>query len=321
MNVHKNARLTPHGRERIARQVASGQTPKAVGEAAGVCPRTVRKWVDRYRREGLVGLRDRSSRPHRLHRPTPQSVVDEVAALRRQRCTGKQIAAQVGVSPATVSRILRRLGLNKLSALEPAEPVRRYEREYPGEMIHLDIKKLGRIDGIGHRITGDRTGQSNRRARGEGLGWEFVHVAIDDNSRIAFAKVMANEKKRSATSFLKAALAYYDSLGIKVERVMTDNGSCYKSSAFRRLCKRLGLKHIRTKPYTPKTNGKAERFIQTCLREWAYAQAYHHSRQRTQQLPYWLHRYNWHRPHTGIGAKTPISRLGLAGNNLLRLHN
>jgi len=320
MNVHKNARLTPHGRERIARQVASGQTPKAVGEAAGVCPRTVRKWVDRYRREGLVGLRDRSSRPHRLHRPTPQTVVDEVAALRRQRCTGKQIAAQVRVSPATVSRILWRLGLNKLSALEPAEPVRRYEREYPGEMIHLDIKKLGRIDGIGHRITGDRSGQSNRRSRGEGLGWEFVHVAIDDNSRIAFAKVMANEKKRSATSFLKAALAYYESLGIKVERVMTDNGSCYKSFAFRRLCKRLGLKHIRTKPYTPKTNGKAERFIQTCLREWAYAQAYHHSRQRTQQLPYWLHRYNWHRPHTGIGAKTPISRLGLAGNNLLRLH-
>ena len=321
MNVHKNARLTPHGRERIARQVASGQTPKAVGEAAGVCPRTVRKWVERYCREGHEGLRDRSSRPHRLYRPTPQAIVDEVAALRRQRCTGKQIAAQVGVSPATVSRILRRLGLNRLSALEPAAPIRRYERERPGEMIHLDIKKLGRIDGIGHRITGDRRGQSNRRARGEGLGWEFVHVAIDDNSRIAFAKIMPNERKRSATAFLKAALAYYESLGIKVERVMTDNGSCYKSFAFRRLCKRLRLKHVRTRPYTPKTNGKAERFIQTCLREWAYAQAYHHSRQRTQQLPYWLHRYNWHRPHAGIGAKTPISRLGLSGNNLLRLHN
>ena len=321
MNVHKNARLTPHGRERIARQVASGQTPKAVGEAAGVCPRTVRKWVERYRREGHEGLRDRSSRPHRLYRPTPQAIVDEVAVLRRQRCTGKQIAAQVGVSPATVSRILRRLGLNRLSALEPAAPIRRYERERPGEMIHLDIKKLGRIDGIGHRITGDRRGQSNRRSRGEGLGWEFVHVAIDDNSRIAFAKIMPNERKRSATAFLKAALAYYESLGIKVERVMTDNGSCYKSFAFRRLCKRLRLKHVRTRPYTPKTNGKAERFIQTCLREWAYAQAYHHSRQRTQQLPYWLHRYNWHRPHTGIGAKTPISRLGLSGNNLLRLHN
>jgi transposase InsO family protein len=321
MNVHKNARLTPCGRERIARQVASGQTPKAVSEAAGVCPRTVRKWVERYRSEGHEGLHDRSSRPRRLYRPTPQAIVDEVAALRRQRCTGKQIAAQVGVSPATVSRILRRLGLNRLSALEPAAPIRRYEREHPGEMIHLDIKKLGRIDGIGHRITGDRRGQSNRRSRGEGLGWEFVHVAIDDNSRIAFAKIMPNERKRSATAFLKAALAYYQSLGIKVERVMTDNGSCYKSFAFRRLCKRLGLKHIRTRPYTPKTNGKAERFIQTCLREWAYAQAYHHSRQRTQQLPYWLHRYNWHRPHAGIGAKTPISRLGLSGNNLLRLHS
>jgi transposase InsO family protein len=320
MNVHKNARLTPFGRERIARQIASGQTTKAVSGAAGVCPRTARKWVERYRREGLAGLRDRSSRPHRLYRPTPQAVVDEIAALRRQRCTGRQIAAQVGVSAATVSRILRRLGLNRLSSLEPAEPVRRYEREHPGEMIHLDIKKLGRIDGVGHRITGDRRGQSNRRSRGEGLGWEFVHVAIDDASRIAFAKVMTSERKRSATAFLKAALAYYDSLGIKVERVMTDNGSCYKSFAFRRLCKRLGLKHIRTKPYTPKTNGKAERFIQTCLREWAYAQAYHHSRQRTEQLPYWLHRYNWHRPHTGIGAKTPISRLGLSGNNLLRLH-
>jgi transposase InsO family protein len=320
MNVHKNARLTPHGRERIARQVACGQTPKAVSEAAGVCPRTTRKWVERYHREGVAGLCDRSSRPHRLYRPTPQAIVDEIAALRRQRCTGKQIAAQVGVSAATVSRILRRLGLNKLSALEPAQPVRRYERERPGEMIHLDIKKLGRIDGVGHRITGDRSGQSNLRARGKGSGWEFVHVAIDDASRVAFAKVMNNERKRSATAFLKAALAYYESLGIKVERVMTDNGSCYKSFAFRRLCKRLGLKHVRTKPYTPKTNGKAERFIQTCLREWAYAQAYQHSRHRTEQLPHWLHRYNWHRPHTSIGAKTPISRLGLAGNNLLTLH-
>lgn len=308
MNVHKNARLTPRGRERIARQVASGQTPKAVSEAAGVCPRTARKWVDRYRREGLAGLRDRSSRPHRLYRPTPQAIVDEVAVLRRQRCTGKQIAAQVGVSPATVSRILRRLGLNRLSALEPAEPVRRYERERPGEMIHIDIKKLGRIDGIGHRITGDRRGQSNRRSRGEGLGWEFVHVAIDDNSRIAFAKVMSSERKRSATAFLKAALAYYDSLGITVERVMTDNGSCYKSFAFRRLCKRLGLKHIRTKPYTPKTNGKAERFIQTALREWAYAKHWIDSEERDQYLKPWNDFYNRERPHGSLNYKPPISR-------------
>jgi transposase InsO family protein len=321
MNVHKNARLTPIGRERIVRQVLSGQTPKAVAEAAGVCPRTVRKWVDRYRHEGAAGLHDRSSRPHRVYRATPQAVVEQVETLRRGRRTGQQIAAELRLSPATVSRILRRLGLNRISALEPSEPVRRYERERPGEMIYIDIKTLGRIDGIGHRITGDRHGQSNRRSRSEGLGWEFVHVAIDDNSRIAFAKVMLDEKKRSATTFLRAALAYYESLGIKVERVMTDNGSCYRSFAFRRACKRLGLKHVRTKPYTPKTNGKAERFIQTCLREWAYAQAYHHSRQRTGELPIWLHRYNWHRPHTGIGAKTPISRLGLAEDNLLTLHN
>jgi transposase InsO family protein len=314
--VHKNARLTPIGRERIARQVESGQRPAAIGAAIGVCARTVRKWADRYRREGLAGLCDRSSRPHRLYRPTPQAVVEQVEALRRQRRTGKQIAAELDISPATVSRILKRLGLNRISALELIEPARRYERAKPGEMIHIDIKKLGRFNKVGHRITGDRTGQSNNR----GVGWEFVHVAIDDHSRIAFAKIMPSEKKQSATAFLKAALAYYESLGIKVERVMTDNGSCYKSFAFRRLCKRLGLRHIRTKPYTPKTNGKAERFIQTSLREWAYARAYRNSRQRRDQLPMWLHRYNWHRPHAGIDDKVPISRLGLPENNLLRLH-
>jgi transposase InsO family protein len=316
MNVHKNARLTPRGRERLVRQVASGQTPEAAARAAGVCPRTVRKWVERYRSEGLSGLSDRSSRPHRLRRPTPAAIVDEVERLRRQRYTGKQIAAELAISPATVSRILRRLGLNKLSALEPAEPVRRYERKQAGELIHIDIKKLGRFAQAGHRVTGHRQG-----GRSVGAGWEFVHVAIDDHSRIAFAKIMPNEKKRSAIAFLKDALAYYASLGIKVERVMTDNGSCYKSFAFRRLCKRLGVRHIRTRPYTPKTNGKAERFIQTSLREWAYAQAYQHSRQRSAQLPYWLHRYNWHRPHAGIDDKTPISRLGLTGDNLLRLHS
>jgi transposase InsO family protein len=316
MNIHKNARLTPSGRERIARQVLSGQTPKAIAKAAGVCPRTVRKWVERYQREGRAGLQDRSSRPHQLYRPMPQTVVEQVEQLRRQRCTGKQIAADLGISPATVSRILKRLGLNRIAALEPATPVRRYERERPGELIHIDIKKLGRFAQPGHRVTGRRQG-----CRNEGAGWEFVHVAIDDHSRIAFAKIMPSEKKRSATSFLKAAIAHYQSLGINVERVMTDNGSCYKSFAFRGLCKRLGLKHIRTKPYTPRTNGKAERFIQTSLREWAYAQAYQNSRQRKAELPSWLHRYNWHRPHAGIGDKTPISRLALAEDNLLRLHS
>ncbi len=317
MNVHKNARLTPRGRERIVELVASGQTPKAVSEAVGVCPRTVRKWVDRHRREGLAGLQDRSSRPHRLRRPTPQPVIEKIERLRRQRWTGKQIAAETGVSSATVSRVLRRLGLHKLSALEP-EPVRRYERERPGELIHLDIKKLGKIGSIGHRITGRQTGVVNRHL---GIGWEFVHVCIDDASRIAFSRVMKDERKESAIVFLKAAVAYYESLGVKVERVMTDNGSCYRSKAFGKACKRLGLKHIFTKPYTPKTNGKAERFIQTSLREWAYARAYNTSDERTAELPRWLHRYNWHRPHGSIGSKPPISRLGLTGNNLLRLHS
>ena len=317
MDMHKNARLTPLGRERMVNMVGSGQTPKAVSEAVGVCPRTVRKWVDRFEQEGLAGLHDRSSRPHRLYRPTAQAVVDRIEALRRQRLTGQAIAATVGVSAATVSRILKRLGLNRLSALEPAEPPRRYQRDRPGELIHIDIKKLGKFNKIGHRITGDRTGQSNNR----GVGWEFVHVCIDDASRIAFSRVMKTERKRCAIAFLKAAVAYYASLGITVERVMTDNGSCYKAFAFRRACKRLGLRHIRTRPYTPKTNGKAERFIQTALREWAYARAYDTSRQRKAELPYWIHRYNWHRPHGSIGSVPPISKLGLAGNNLLRLHS
>ena len=317
MNVHKNARLTPRGRERIVRQVESGQTPEAVAKAAGVCPRTVRKWVDRYRVEGLPGLWDRSSRPHRLRRPTPAATIEIIERQRRERWTGKQIAAEAGVSPASVSRVLHRLGLNKLSALEP-EPVRRYEREHPGELIHLDIKKLGRIGSVGHRITGRYPGAVNRHL---GIGWEFVHVCIDDASRIAFVQVLSDQRKESAVAFLKAALAYYAKLGISIERVMTDNGSCYRSKTFRAGCKRLGLRQIFTKPYTPRTNGKAERFIQTSLREWAYARAYNTSDERTAELPRWLHRYNWHRPHGSIGSKPPISRLGLAQNNLLRLHS
>jgi len=316
MNMHKNARMTPFGRERLVQAVLSGQTPEAAARAAGVCPRTVRKWVARFNAEGRAGLMDRSSRPKRLYRPTPATIVQQVEVLRRQRFTGKQIAADLGVSPATVSRILRRLGLNRMRDLEPAEPVRRYEREHPGDMIHIDIKKLGRFDKIGHRITGDRTGQSNSR----GVGWEFVHVCIDDHSRVAFSQILPDEKATSAVPFLKAAVAYYKGLGVTVTRVMTDNGSCYKAFAFRDACRDLGLKHVRTKPYTPKTNGKAERFIQTALREWAYAQAYPTSDHRGDELPIWLHRYNWHRPHGGIKSKTPISRLVLTKDNLLRLH-
>jgi len=317
MDIHKNARLTPLGRERMVKMVLGGQPPQAVSEAVGVCPRTVRKWVKRYESEGLAGLQDRSSRPQRLHRPTPQPVIERIETLRRRRLTGQAIAAEVGVSPATVSRVLKRLGLNRLSALAPAEPVRRYERERPGELIHIDIKKLGKFARIGHRITGRQTGTATSR----GSGWEFVHVCIDDASRIAFTQIKPDERKRSATAFLKAAVAYYASLAVKVERVMTDNGSCYRSFAFRRACTRLKLKHIRTKPYTPQTNGKAERFIQTALREWAYAQAYPNSARRAAELPFWLHRYNWHRPHGSLKSKPPISRLVLSEDNLLRLHS
>ncbi len=300
MNVHKNARLTPIGRERMVMMVLGGQTPKAVGEAVGVCPRTVRKWIVRFAQQGAAGLLDRRSRPRRLYRPTPPAVVERIEALRRQRLTGKAIAAEVGVSRATVSRVLRRLGLNKLSALEPAEPVRRYERENPGELIHIDIKKLGKFDRIGHRITGDRSGPNKSR----GAGWEFVHVCIDDASRVAFSQIKPDERKKSACAFLKAAVAYYASLGVTIERVMTDNGSCYRSKAFAKLCRKLGIRHIFTRPYTPKTNGKAERFIQTSLREWAYARAYRTSDERAGELSYWMHRYNWHRPHGSISVQS-----------------
>jgi transposase InsO family protein len=321
MDTHKNAPLTPKGREAMVGSVSEGGLTKAAAALQfNVTAKTVAKWVKRFREEGVDGLRDRSSRPHSSPGQTPPATCATVETLRRQRHTGKQIAAELGISPATVSRILRRLGLNRMRDLEPADPVRRYERDHPGELIHIDIKKLGKFNRIGHRVTGDRRGQSNLRSRGQGPGWEYVHVCIDDASRIAFSQVMKNEKRGCAIAFLKAAVAYYASLGVTVERVMTDNGSCYKSFAFRKACKRLGLRHIRTKPYTPKTNGKAERFIQTSLREWAYAQAYNTSKERAAELPRWLHRYNWHRPHGGIKSQTPISRLGLAGNNLLRLH-
>ena len=326
MNIHKNARLTPHSRAELVRRVIKErQSPMSVATDMGVSVRTVRKWIARYLAEGEAGLDDRSSRPHRLRRPTPPATVERIEALRRQRWTGKRIAMTVGLSTATISRVLRRLGISKIKALEPAEPVRRYQREHPGELIHIDIKKLGRFDRVGHRITGDRTRQSSTRGlrggKSWGAGWEYVHVCIDDASRIAFSQILADEKKESAADFLHAAVAYYASLGINVTRVMTDNGACYKSFAFRDACKALGLKHIRTRPYTPKTNGKAERFIQTSLREWAYARAYPTSEHRKAELPRWLHQYNWHRPHGSLKSQTPISRLGLDANNLLRLHS
>ena len=227
MDMHENARLTPRSRAELVRRVMEEhQTPKAVATAFGVCARTVRKWVARWRAEGEAGLTDRSSRPHRLRRPTPEAVAARVGELRRQRWTGKAIGAELGISPASVSRILKRLGLSRLRDLEPAEPVRRYERERPGELIHLDIKKLGRFQAIGHRITG-RSGHATSR----GIGWEFVHVCIDDASRLAFSRILPDEKKESAVAFLRAAVAYYRRLGVRVLRVMTDNVLCWERDA------------------------------------------------------------------------------------------
>lgn len=317
MNSHDNARLTRHSRgELVRRVVVERQRVMTVASAFGVTVKTVRKWVKRFEIEGQVGLRDRSSRPHRLHRPTPEAVVRQIETLRRERWTGKRIAAELDISSATVSRVLRRLGLSRIRDLAPAEPVRRYERERPGELIHLDIKKLGRFERVGHRITGDRRGQSTCR----GVGWEYVHVAIDDHSRLATSEIMPDEKAVSAITALRRAIDFYKRLGVTVERVMTDNGSCYKSFAFSNACRELGLRHIRTRPYTPKTNGKVERFIKTALEEWAYARAYQTSDQRADHLPHWLHSYNWHRHHGGIKGMKPIQRIGLSGDNLLRKH-
>ena len=299
----------------VWRVLFGGESDSQVASSYVTTAKTIRKWVDRYQEHGLAGLEDRSSRPARLRKPTPAGTVEQIILLRRDRLPGKQIALETGTSRSTVSRYLRAAKLSRARDLEPAEPVVRYERKTPGELIHLDIKKLGRFGAEGHRVTADRTSRSRH------VGWEFVHVCIDDASRVAFSQIWPDERKDSAIAFLKAAVTYYESLGVSVSRVMTDNGSAYRSKAFAKTCKALGLKHIFTKPYTPKTNGKAERFIQTALREWAYAKAYPSSDSRAGLLPAWMHRYNWHRPHGGIQSATPISRLRLTENNLLRLHS
>jgi transposase InsO family protein len=312
--MHKNARLTPKGREVMLARLQAGQHQVDVAQAMGVSLTTVKKWLRRYRTEGPAGLLDRSSRPAHCPRQLPAGMRAQIIDLRQQRRTGRFVARRLSVSAASVSRVLRRAKLSRWRELEPRPPVRRYERERPGELLHLDTKKLGRITKIGHRITGDRSGSYGK------AGWEYVHVAIDDASRVALASVAANERGDTATAFLEAAVAHFKRRGVRIERVMTDNGSPYLSHAFRDLCARLNIRHLRTKPYTPRTNGKAERFIQTCLREWAYAEAYSTSAQRTTALDHWLHHYNWHRPHTALQSKPPISRLGLRGNNLLKLH-
>ena len=317
MNNHKNARLTVHGRYLLVRRILEeGLRPIEAAQAMGVSPRTAYKWLHRYRSEGKAGLQNRSSRPRRCPHATPAKQAGRIIQLRRQRQTCCQIAQTVGVSQSTVARILLQAGLNRLSHLEPTRPDNRYEHEAPGDLLHLDIKKLGRFQRPGHRATGTRVGCSNR-----GAGWEYVHVAIDDHSRIAFSSIHPNEKAASACDALIKAVRYYRGLGIQFRRVLTDNGSAYRSRAFKRLCRRLELAHRRTRPYSPRTNGKAERFIQTALREWAYARSYESSGQRALHLLPWLHRYNWHRPHASLDYQPPMSRSGLSVNNLLSNHS
>lgn len=317
MNSHKNARLTIHGRALLVQRVIDeGLRPAEAAQAMGVSTRTVYKWLSRFRKEGHAGLRDRSSRPQRCPHATAPERRQQVLARRKRRQTYRQIAEELDIGLSTVARLLKRAGLNRLSDLDPPKPDNRYEHAAPGDMLHLDIKKLGRFKRPGHRVTGDRRNTPKR-----GPGWEYVHVAIDDHSRVAFASIHPDETGRSACQALLRAVKYYAGLGIRFRQLLTDNGAAYQSHAFRRLCRRLGLLHRRTRPYTPRTNGKAERFIQTALREWAYARAYETSEQRGQHLSPWLHRYNWHRPHASLDYLPPVSRLGLNVNNLVHLHN
>ena len=316
MNTHKGARLTPYSRDLLVRRISEqGLRVEEAAHAAGVSVRTAYKWLRRYREEGASGLMNRSSRPHACPHATPTDRVDRVIALRRARQTYRSIADTADLAPSTVGRVLLRAGLNRLAALEPAAPIQRYEHEAPGDLLHLDIKKLGRFWRPGHRVTGDRHGAS------DGAGWEYVHVAIDDHSRVAFSSIEPNEQAISACRALLRALRYYRHLGVRFSRVLTDNGACYRSRAFARLLRRLGLKHKRTRPYTPRTNGKAERFIQTALREWAYARSYASSDQRAAHLNHWLHQYNWHRPHASLGYQPPITRIPMALNNVMGLHS
>jgi transposase InsO family protein len=308
MNVHENARMTVHGRVLlVARVRQQGWRVGDAAGAAGVSVRTAYKWLARWQAGGERALRDRSSAPARSPHRLPTEVTAAIGRLRRQRLSGPQIARRLGRPVSTVGLALRRLGLGRLSALEPKPPVIRYQRANPGELLHIDTKKLGRIDGIGHRITGDRSGRRHRS------GWEILHVAIDDAARLAYSEILPDEKRASAIAFLDRARAWFGRHGVTVERVMTDNGSAYRSHAFRHACADAGLRHLRTRPYTPRTNGKAERFIQTALREWAYARPYASSSERSHAITTWLHHYNHHRPHAGIHAATPIARL----NNLL----
>jgi transposase InsO family protein len=307
MDIHKNARLTFRSREALVQRVALGTRLKAVAESFQVTSKTAAKWVRRYRAEGKPGLLDRSSRPRHSPRATSSSLAARVVELRRECRPGYQIAQNTGLSPATVSRILRRAHLNRWRDLHPLPPVMRYEHPCPGDLLHLDIKGMTRYQQVSIR------GDGRRRGRPQFAGWEALHVAIDDHSRLAFSQLMPNQKAETTIAFLRGAVTFYAQHGISIRGLLTDNGSCYRSRQFRQACSQLGIRHRFTRPYTPRTNGKAERFIQTALREWAYARHWTNSEERDQHLLPWLQHYNFTRPHGSLGYAPPISRAAPAG--------
>jgi transposase InsO family protein len=321
MNLHANARTCPKSRQLLVERIDAGWSVMEAAEAAGITDRTARRWRARWRAEGPAGLLDRSSAPRRIPHKTQPDRVAAICALRQHRLTAAEISEQLAMPLSTVSAVLLREGLGKRSRLEPPEPVNRYERAAPGELIHIDIKKLGRILKPGHRVTGRRsqtrtTYTPDGRRIGD-AGWEFVHVCVDDHSRLAYAEVLADEKASTAVGFLERAIAFYASHNITVQRLMTDNGAAYRSHAHAIACRQLGIRHLTTQPYRPRTNGKAERFIQTLTRRWAYGRTYATSAERTAALPAWLLHYNFTRPHGSLSHKPPGSRLtNLPRNNI-----
>jgi transposase InsO family protein len=325
MKLHGNAALSLNRRRQLATRVVDEEwSLSSAAAAAEVSENTARKWVRRFRAEGEAGLLDRSSAPHSVHNATGEDRIQVIAALRRLRFTGPEIAELLAMATSTVSAVLKRIGLGKLSRLEPPEPVRRYEKRHPGELLHIDVKRLGRISvkGAGHRVTGwaNKRSRATRRHHGPSrgvTGWEFVHVCVDDATRLAYAEVLGDERATTAIGFLRRCLAFYRAHGVRVERVMTDNGSAYVSAVFALACRGLGIKHCRTRPYRPQTNGKAERFIRTLLAEWAYALVYGSSDERTTALSGWLERYNTSRRHGALGHRPPLVRLReLQANNV-----
>jgi len=312
MKLHANAATCPNSRLKIVCRALDGEAREKIAADHEISERTVAKWVARFRAEGRAGLLDRSSAPGSVPHRTPEDRVEAIAALRRLRMTSAEIALCLGMPLSTVSAVLSRIGLGKRSRLEPPEPPNRYERARPGELIHVDVKKLGRIRGAGHRVTGHRGSQKKTRRNGKRTGiagWEYVHVCVDDATRLAYVEVLDNEQGATAAGFLRRAVRFYAGYGITVQRVMSDNGACYLSTIHAVACRLLGLRHLRTRPYRPRTNGKAERFIRTLLGGWAYGAIYGSSAERTAALDGWLWTYNHRRPHGSLGHKPPAARL------------